>query len=51
MNEKFILKITDEFEINYSYEFFDLKSLRTEMNRWLKTIGETPLYKMEIIFE
>jgi len=36
---------------NYNYKFNNLKSLRTELNKWLKTIDETPLYNIEIIFE
>ena len=35
---------------NYNYKFNSLKALRTELNKWLKTIDETPLYNIEIIF-
>jgi hypothetical protein len=47
----FILKITCEIGYNYNYKFNSLKALRTELNKWLKTIDETPLYNIEIIFE
>jgi hypothetical protein len=46
----FELKITDELGFNYKFEFTDLKSLKKELNKWLKTIDETPLYNIEINF-
>jgi hypothetical protein len=51
MNEIFILKITCEMGFNYKFEFNSLKALRTELNKWLKNIDETPLYNIEISFE
>jgi hypothetical protein len=47
----FILKITCEMGFNYKFEFNNLKALRTELNKWLKNIDETPLYNIEISFE
>ena len=47
----FKLKITDELGFIYNYKFEDIKSLKTELNKWLKSVGETPLYNIEIIFE
>lgn len=46
------LKITDELGFEYYYEFDNIKSLKTEMNKWLKNneSGETPLYNIEIQF-
>ena len=50
MNENFILKITCEMGFKYNYKFDNLKSLKIELNKWLKNIDETPLYNIEIIF-
>jgi hypothetical protein len=50
MNEIFILKITCEMGFNYNFKFDNLKSLKIELNKWLKNIDETPLYNIEIIF-
>lgn len=36
---------------NYKFEFNSLKALRTELNKWLKNIDETPLYNIEVSFE
>lgn len=47
----FILKITCEIGYNYNYKFSSLKALRTELNKWLKSIDETPLNNIEISFE
>ena len=51
MNKIFILKITCEMGFNYKFEFNSLKALRVELNKWLKTIDETPLENIEISFE
>jgi hypothetical protein len=47
----FLLKITDELGFKINFKFNDLKSLKRELNKWLKNIDETPLYNIEIDFE
>ena len=47
----FNLKIVDEMGFAWKFTFSDMKSLKSELNKWLKDIDETPLEKIEIGFE
>jgi hypothetical protein len=47
----FNLKIVDEMGLTYKFSFSEMKSLKSELNKWLKDIDETPLEKIEIGFE
>jgi predicted RecB family nuclease len=50
-NKMFNLKIVDEMGFAWKFTFSDMKSLKSELNKWLKDIDETPLEKIEIGFE